>query len=248
MRECVSKTSALHGQAPRLVIAHLFLYPFPDCGCDNEHRRSQLSVRLLWKGWLPQCWRAQIIRDSAEGKTSQPIQIEAILLELYSARILSQFIMEYFIGYVVESSFFLWFLFVRCIFIIKYRLSIWNVPYTLILKFNQRSFYTPFVDVAPMHTDCQSFVMNQRQEVYDDLNRALHVMNIINDQTPTSNAFYAMWLLENKQLHLGLNINVSIWRTIWFLFFFCAESTNTFNIIWYVFCCVSYRRIAVILL
>lgn len=52
--------------------------------------------------------------------------------------------------------------------------------------------------------------MTQRQEVYDDLNHALRIMNIINDQTPTSNVFYAMWLLENKQLRLGLNINVKI--------------------------------------
>lgn len=60
-----------------------------------------------------------------------------------------------------------------------------------------------------MYSDCQAFVMTQRQEVYDDLSHALRVMNIINDQTPTSNVCYAMWLLENKQLTLGLNITVS---------------------------------------
>lgn len=50
--------------------------------------------------------------------------------------------------------------------------------------------------------------MTQRLHVYEDLHQALRVMNIINDQTPIPNIFYAMWLLENKQLRLGLNINV----------------------------------------
>lgn len=62
--------------------------------------------------------------------------------------------------------------------------------------------------MAPVYTDCHSFVMAQRLEVYEDLHQALRVMNIINDQTPIPNVFYAMWLLENKQLRLGLNINV----------------------------------------
>lgn len=51
--------------------------------------------------------------------------------------------------------------------------------------------------------------MVQRREVYDDLNNALNVINIINDRTPIPNVFNAMWLLENKQLRLGFNINVS---------------------------------------
>lgn len=64
--------------------------------------------------------------------------------------------------------------------------------------------------MAPVHTDCNSFVMAQRREVFEDLQNALKVMNIINDQTPIPNALYAMWLLENKQLRLGVNINVRI--------------------------------------
>lgn len=52
--------------------------------------------------------------------------------------------------------------------------------------------------------------MAQRREVFEDLQNALKVMNIINDQTPIPNALYAMWLLENKQLRLGVNINVRI--------------------------------------
>lgn len=65
-------------------------------------------------------------------------------------------------------------------------------------------------DVAPVYTDCHAFVMTQRREVYEDLYSALSVMTIINDRTPLPNVFYAMWLLENKQLPLGFNINVSV--------------------------------------
>lgn len=68
-------------------------------------------------------------------------------------------------------------------------------------------------DVAPVHPDCHAFVMLQRREVFDDLHNALRVMNIIGEQTPIPNVLYAMWLLENKQLRLGVNINVSIWHT-----------------------------------
>lgn len=80
--------------------------------------------------------------------------------------------------------------------------------------------------------------MIQRQEVYDDLNNALRVMNIINDQTPTSNAFYAMWLLENKQLRLGLNINVSILPRI-FVFDGCLADISIDSFVHDVFFCVA---------
>lgn len=51
--------------------------------------------------------------------------------------------------------------------------------------------------------------MTQRSEVYEDLLRALQVINIINEQTPIPNIFYAMWLLENRQLGLSVNIKVN---------------------------------------
>lgn len=51
--------------------------------------------------------------------------------------------------------------------------------------------------------------MSQRKAVYEDLKAALNIMQLITDKTPTANVFYAMWLLENKQLTIGLNINVS---------------------------------------
>lgn len=71
-------------------------------------------------------------------------------------------------------------------------------------------FYAATTDVAPVHTDCNAFVMTQRREVFEDLQNALRIMNIISEQTPMPNIFYAMWLLENKQLRLGVNINVNI--------------------------------------
>lgn len=52
-------------------------------------------------------------------------------------------------------------------------------------------------------------MLAQRTEVYDDLLRALQVMSIVNERTPVPNVFYAMWLLENRQLSLSANINVS---------------------------------------
>ncbi|XP_055322933.1 TBC1 domain family member 7 [Sitodiplosis mosellana] len=63
------------------------------------------------------------------------------------------------------------------------------------------------LDVAPVHPDCHAFVMTQRREVFEDLHNALRVMHIISEQTPIPNVLYTMWLLENKQLRLGVNIN-----------------------------------------
>lgn len=50
--------------------------------------------------------------------------------------------------------------------------------------------------------------MTQRVAVYEDLYRALGILRIIDDKTPTSRVFHAMWLLENKKLKSGFNINV----------------------------------------
>uniref|UniRef100_A0A336N1M4 TBC1 domain family member 7 n=1 Tax=Culicoides sonorensis TaxID=179676 RepID=A0A336N1M4_CULSO len=67
--------------------------------------------------------------------------------------------------------------------------------------------------VAPLYADNREFVSEQRTAVYQDLLRALQIMRITSDSkdgTVTmskSKIFYAMFLLENKQLHLGFNIN-----------------------------------------
>lgn len=65
-------------------------------------------------------------------------------------------------------------------------------------------------DVTPVHPDCHPFVNKQHHDVFEDLRQALRIMNIVNDQTPIPNMLYAMWLLENKQLRQGTNINVSV--------------------------------------
>lgn len=51
--------------------------------------------------------------------------------------------------------------------------------------------------------------MIQRIAVYQDLLKVLKTLRIIDDKTPKSKMFYAMWLLENKYLTVGFNFNVS---------------------------------------
>lgn len=60
---------------------------------------------------------------------------------------------------------------------------------------------------TPLHQQARHFVMEQRVIVYQDLHRALVVMRLINETMPKSKIFYAMWLLENRKLYLGYNIN-----------------------------------------
>lgn len=51
--------------------------------------------------------------------------------------------------------------------------------------------------------------MEQKKETYNDLIRALTVMRFIDDRTPRSKVFYAMWLLENRALANGTFIYVN---------------------------------------
>ena len=60
----------------------------------------------------------------------------------------------------------------------------------------------------PVYTDSHEYVMEQRKAVYEDLLHALRKMRIVDEKTPKSRVFYAMWLLENKQLYLGINLSV----------------------------------------
>lgn len=60
---------------------------------------------------------------------------------------------------------------------------------------------------APLHQQAHQFVMEQRVIVYQDLHRALVVMRMINETMPKAKIFYSMWLLENRKLYLGCNIN-----------------------------------------
>ncbi|XP_055630478.1 TBC1 domain family member 7 isoform X2 [Toxorhynchites rutilus septentrionalis] len=63
--------------------------------------------------------------------------------------------------------------------------------------------------VTPSYTDSCKYVMTQREAVYNDLLRALHVIRIIDERTPKHKVLYAMWLLETKQLCLGFDLNES---------------------------------------
>lgn len=75
--------------------------------------------------------------------------------------------------------------------------------------------------VSPLYTENHDFILEQRTQVYQDLLKALQIMRIIDDGKggvimSKSKIFYAMFLLENKQLHLGFNINVSFFFTFRF--------------------------------
>ncbi|KAJ6638197.1 TBC1 domain family member 7 [Pseudolycoriella hygida] len=62
--------------------------------------------------------------------------------------------------------------------------------------------------LAPVFCDSHDYVMAQWSMVYEDLLRALKVLRLIDDKTTKSRIFYAMWLLENRKLKAGVNINV----------------------------------------
>lgn len=56
--------------------------------------------------------------------------------------------------------------------------------------------------------------MNQKRDIYNDLLHALEVMRYVDDKTPQSTVYYAMWLLEKRSLGSGTNIHVSALQTI----------------------------------
>lgn len=68
--------------------------------------------------------------------------------------------------------------------------------------------YNLTLDVYPIYMESKEFVMQQKKETYDDLIRALEVMRYIDDRTPKSKVFYAMFLLETKKLNNYVNVNV----------------------------------------
>lgn len=57
--------------------------------------------------------------------------------------------------------------------------------------------------------ESKEFVMQQKKETYEDLTRALEVMRYVDDRTPKSKVFYAMFLLETKKLSTSVNLYVS---------------------------------------
>ncbi|XP_046406044.1 TBC1 domain family member 7 isoform X2 [Ischnura elegans] len=56
--------------------------------------------------------------------------------------------------------------------------------------------------VLPVHVESHEFVMLQRKEQYQDLYQSLNVMGIATKNTPNSQLFILMWLLEIGQLKL----------------------------------------------
>jgi len=75
------------------------------------------------------------------------------------------------------------------------------------LRFPVPSMHRAFVwkvmlGVIPPYQDVQEFVLKQRQEQYDELLSALRITRRINDDTPKSEVFLKMFLLENGKLKL----------------------------------------------
>ena len=69
--------------------------------------------------------------------------------------------------------------------------------------------YNLALDVYPIYMESKEFVMQQKKETFEDLTKALEVMKYIDDRTPKSRVFYAMYLLETKKLNSSVNLYVS---------------------------------------
>lgn len=66
------------------------------------------------------------------------------------------------------------------------------------------------MDVYPIYMESKEFVVKQKKEMFNDLVHALHIMRYIDDQTPKARVFYAMYLLETRQLSCAASIHVNI--------------------------------------
>ena len=58
-------------------------------------------------------------------------------------------------------------------------------------------------------TESKDYVMKQRKESFLDLLHALKIMKYIDEKTPQSQIFLAMFLLETRSLKAGINLGVS---------------------------------------
>ncbi|KAJ8936963.1 hypothetical protein NQ318_015626 [Aromia moschata] len=52
--------------------------------------------------------------------------------------------------------------------------------------------------VVPAHMECHSFVMDQRRQEYNDLLHALHILRVLDANTPKPQMFFWMWLLQTS--------------------------------------------------
>ncbi|XP_052865648.1 TBC1 domain family member 7 [Anopheles cruzii] len=66
--------------------------------------------------------------------------------------------------------------------------------------------WNSLLGVTPVYDKSREYVMEQRNAVYNDLLKALTTMRIVDENTPTARVFYAMWLMEKRQLTLGRDI------------------------------------------
>ncbi|XP_077286491.1 TBC1 domain family member 7 [Arctopsyche grandis] len=62
--------------------------------------------------------------------------------------------------------------------------------------------------VLPTYTDLHSFVSTQRQAQFNDLQHALKVMRIVDNNTPKPQLFLAMFMLESGRLHYNFNLQM----------------------------------------
>lgn len=81
------------------------------------------------------------------------------------------------------------------------------------LRFTLPAVYRPLLwnlllGVTSVYSDSREYVYNQRLAVFEDLQRALWKLRVIDDKTAMANVFHAMWLLENRRLRVGFNVNV----------------------------------------
>lgn len=80
--------------------------------------------------------------------------------------------------------------------IINYIHNILKVP-----SIHRGLLYNLALDVYPIYiTESKEFVIRQKKETFNDLIHALNVLRYIDDQTPKARVFYAMHLLETRQL------------------------------------------------
>lgn len=58
--------------------------------------------------------------------------------------------------------------------------------------------------------ESKEYVLQQKRETYNDLYRALEIMRYIDNKSTKSRVFYAMYLLENRQLDSSNAIQIYV--------------------------------------
>ncbi|XP_066253163.1 TBC1 domain family member 7 isoform X1 [Euwallacea similis] len=70
-----------------------------------------------------------------------------------------------------------------------------------------RSFlYKLLLGVIPAQVELHTFVMNQRQQEFNDLHHTLQVMRLIDEKTAKSQVFLLMWLIQTNNLIFDLSL------------------------------------------